>query len=340
MRVPVFSIIIPCRSMCDFLRENISYLRKLEFREFEVLIILDEIESFDFKGDSRFRILRSGSVGPGQKRNIGAMQARGDILAFLDDDAYPHPKWLSYAHEVLSEVDTYALGSPAITPLESPFLETISGRVLESIFTSAGTMYRHIPMRRKYIDDYPTVNLFVKRKIFLDIGGFDENFWPGEDTKLCLDMLKKMGRKFLYDPKPIVYHHRRALFAPHLKQISRYGRYRGQFAKTFPETSRRFAYFVPSLFVLWVLLGPVIAMFLRSFGLIYIVSLWIYVLVLLFEGIRVTRKEGSVKAVLYFMQGVFLTHFTYGLNFIIGFVRKPQLELRDVDQNTGNYLGG
>jgi cellulose synthase/poly-beta-1,6-N-acetylglucosamine synthase-like glycosyltransferase len=284
--------------------------------------------------------LISGPVGPAEKRNLGAREAKADILVFIDDDAYPESNWLSKAFDVFKETGTYALGAPAVTPPNSPFLEKISGRVLESVLTSAGTLYRHVPKERKFIEDYPTVNLFVMKDVFLKVGGFDKRYWSGEDTKLCLDMVKEKGKRFLYDPAPVVYHHRRALFLPYLKQISRYGKHRGQFAKIFPETSRKLAYFVPSIFVSWIVFGLFLSLAIPLLWPVYLLPLWIYLLVLIVEGVRVTGSGRSLKFSLYFMQGVFLTHLVYGLNFVVGFVTAPRLELREIDEVTGNYLGG
>ena len=43
-----FSIIIPVRRINDFMRENISYLKKLEYKNFEVIIVVDFEEDYDF----------------------------------------------------------------------------------------------------------------------------------------------------------------------------------------------------------------------------------------------------------------------------------------------------
>ena len=80
------------------------------------------------------------------------------------------------------------------------------------------------------------------------IGGYRTDFWPGEDTLLCKDIVES-GQRIVYDPWVIVCHHRRPIFLPHLRQLGRYGFHRGYFCKRFPSNSRHFAYFVPSLFV-------------------------------------------------------------------------------------------
>lgn len=95
-----FSIIIPVRKINDFVKENITHIKGMSYRNFEVLIITDEKEEHDFQ-DDRFILLDSGNIGPGEKRNLGARKAKGEILAFLDDDSYPEVDWLANAKKYL-----------------------------------------------------------------------------------------------------------------------------------------------------------------------------------------------------------------------------------------------
>ena len=335
-----FTIIIPVRTVNDYLEESILYLKKLDHPSFEVIIVMDALEEYPFN-DSRFRIISSGTVGPGEKRNIGVSHALGSIVAFLDDDAYPKSDWLKEAEKIFDQnPDLYALGAPALTPSDIGFLEKMSGKIYESFLASGGTTYRYVAKECREVADYPTVNLFVKKDAFEKVGGFPIEFWPGEDTKLCLDLVKEYGKPFLYDPRPIVYHHRRNVLLQHLKQVSRYGQHRGQFAKIFPETSRLPSYFVPSLFVLGLLFGPLVASLVPSLWYFYFFTLAVYFLLLLLESSRTAFEERSIKGFFYIYLGIFLTHIIYGINFIRGYVKKPSLNLRGVDKETGNYIGG
>ena len=334
-----FSVIIPVRAIKEFIKEDITHLKQLNYQNFEVLIVTDAEEQYDFM-DSRFFLVDSGKIGPGEKRNLGAQKATGDILAFLDDDAYPSPNWLTEALNILNDPQVYALGGPAITPLDAKLLEKCSGKILESYLTSAETRYRHTPAPPKEINDYPSVNLFVRKEAFNKVGGYPVEFWPGEDTKLCLDLVKAYGRSFLYSPKPVVYHHRRNVFIPHLKQISRYGRHRGQFARILPETSRLPSYFAPSAFVLGLFIGPFICVFIPPLRYFYPAFIATYLTLIALEIVKVFKVEQNLKLALYTGLGIFLTHVVYGLNFIHGLLIRPKLKLRGVDEKSGNYIGG
>ena len=333
-----FSIIIPVREINSYLEENILALKSLDYKNFEVIIITDETSDYDFE-DERFQIVVSGSKSPGEKRNLGASKATGDVLAFLDDDAYPREDWLIEAAKIFREIDTYAVGGPSLTPPKVSFLEKVSGYILESPLTSAGTSIRHKIGKETEIEDWPTVNLLVVKQAFNEVGGFDSKFWPGEDTKLCLDLINKYKKPFLYAPEVVVYHHRRKLFLPFLKQISRFGKHRGHFAKIFPKTSLKISYFVPSMFLLFLIVGAVLSFTLPYIKYVYFGSLGIYLIFLLYEFSKVSVFH-SLKAGFLTIIGIFSTHVVYGLNFIIGLIFKPKLKLRKIDKETGNYLGG
>ncbi|MBI2621001.1 glycosyltransferase [candidate division WWE3 bacterium] len=334
-----FSIIITVRSIGDFLRESISYIKELSYSNFEVLVVLDKNEDFDFE-DDRFKVVESGAVGPGRKRNLGASCSVGNVLVFLDDDAYPSRGWLNEAASILADKDIYALGAPALTPPGAGILEKGSGRIFESWLAGGGTTHRYLPLAGRYVDDYPTVNLFVRKDAFFSVGGFTEEFWPGEDTKLCLDLVKKFGSAFVYDPAPAVFHHRRNLFRPHLRQISRYGMHRGQFAKIFPGNSRQFSYFVPALFVLGLVLGPATFGVSLLFAVAYSYILTFYFGLVVYESVKVMLSDRSMRLGFLVGVGIFLTHIVYGACFLIGFVRRPKLKLKSFDLATGNYVEG
>jgi len=285
-----FSIIIPVRKINDYVKESIEKLKNLDYENFEVFIVTDGKDSYD-PGWEKVKVLISGDVGPGKKRNMGAEKATGEILAFLDDDSYPRSDWLKKAAEIFKDTEVYALGGPAVTPEDAGYLERMSGWLFSSVVISGAMVYRYIPTLRGMVDDYPSVNLFVRKSAFDDISGFTTEFWPGEDTKLCLDLVKKFERKFPYDPDVVVYHHRRDIFKPYLKQVSRYGRYRGQFARVFPQTSRIPMYFMPSLFVLGLTFGLGLIFLLPFLTPVYIFCILVYVIGVSLTAQRIAKIE-------------------------------------------------
>ena len=112
------------------------------------------------------------------------VHAKGEILAFLDDDAYPVKDWLKNAVKNFSDPQVAAVGGPAVTPEEDSDLQKTSGLIYSSVLVSGNFTYRYIPGKRQEVEDYPSCNFLVRKSVMQELGGFNTNFWPGEDTKL------------------------------------------------------------------------------------------------------------------------------------------------------------
>ncbi len=287
------------------------------------MVIPNEEEPNEWPDDGRVRVFSSGRVGPAAKRDMGAAQARGEILVFLDDDSYPEPNLLEVATRYFHDPGVIALGGPGITPPSDAFWQRVSGAVFLSRFTG-GAPERYVPVGiARQMDDWPSVNLLVRREAFLAVGGFDCKYWPGEDTKLCLK-LKKTDKKLMYVPEMAVWHHRRAGLRAHLKQIGAYGLHRGYFARHYPETSFRPKYFVPSVFAVFVLLSlaafliPTPAFELFTFG-------WGLYGIALLAGLMGIMKYERPSVAFASLVYVPITHFYYGVQFIRGFFKQGEL---------------
>ena len=321
----LFSIIIPVKSINDYVRETVPYIQALTENEWELFIVTNNVEENEWQEDERISILESGRVGPAQKRDLGAMRSRGDVVVFLDDDSYPDLNFLSIARNYFLDSEIVAIGGPSITPKGDSFWQHVSGAVFLGRLTG-GFPERYVPFGPpKEIDDWPTVNLMVRREDFLSVGGFDCNYWPGDDTWLCLK-LKKTGKMMMYVPEMIVWHHRRVGILPHLKQVGAYGLHRGYFARYYPETSFRLKYFLPSFFVLFVLASLVIGLWNQdAFIFSLILFGWTaYVLVMISSIYDSSKHENflvSLATLLYLPP----THLYYGIRFMMGFLRKGKL---------------
>jgi cellulose synthase/poly-beta-1,6-N-acetylglucosamine synthase-like glycosyltransferase len=166
-------------------------------------------------------------------------------------------------------------------------------------------------------DDIHSCNFIARKTVLKEVCGWNERYWPGEDTLICL-AIKRLGKKLVEASDVIVYHHRRPLFAPHLKQVSRFGSHRGFFARKFPENSFKLTYFVPSFFVLFLFAG-VFASFIYSFFLNILLLVVATYLVLGIIAVLFEVKEA--KLFLSVWLGVMATHVVYGLAFLSGFAK-------------------
>lgn len=332
------SVIIPVRTITPYVRETVARLQVQTEKGFEIIIVTDKKEKL--RG---VKIIPSGEPTPAFKRNLGVKHARGEILAFLDDDSYPDKNWLKNSKNIFrGRKDCLAaVCGPALTPPDDNIFQKASGWVWASYIGSAGAgVYRNRIMPRREVEDFPSVNLLVRKDCFEKVNGFDVRHWPGEDTKLCLDLVKN-GGKIIYDPEVLVYHHRRPVIIPHLVQISRYAQRRGFFARTFPETSFRFGYLLPSMFAYGLVSGSILSFFFHNFGWLFLSLVLFYFLMLLIAGLEVLKKEKDIYLAILVMISIYLTHLTYGLLFPLGYFREKIKTLpHEVDLAKRCYISG
>lgn len=324
--MPKYTLIIPVKEINDYVRETVPHIQRLRSDAWELIILPNE-PSVDEWDDTRIRLIPSGRVGPGAKRDMGAREAKGEILVFLDDDSYPESNLLEVAERHFNDPGVVAIGGPGITPPHDSFWQRVSGAMFLSRL-SGGAPERYVPVGSvREIDDWPSVNLMVRKQDFLAVGGFDTPFWPGEDTKLCL-MLVKTGKRILYVPDLVVWHHRREGLLRHLKQVGAYGLHRGYFVKKYPETSRRPTYFAPSGLLALALVTLALPWLPQLLGYPVLLGWAVYGGALVFAFRDILRHE-SMQVAAAATWYTFLSHLYYGLRFIQGlFTRQLVSKLR------------
>lgn len=308
---PKISIVIPAKESNQNLKECLHYCLQLDYPEFEIIVLPDSPVGLPY---SNLVVIPTGAVGPSEKRDRALGNSKGDILAFLDDDTFPEKNWLKNAVKYFDDDRVAAVGGPAITPENDNFLQKASGLVYSSLLGGGSVAYRYISKAQREVDDYPSCNFLVRKSALKAVGGFNCKFWPGEDTKLCKEITNDLDMKIVYAPDVVVYHHRRPLFVPHLRQVWSYGVHRGYFVKRFPETSLRLAYFLPSIFVLAIAGGLAAALanyYIRS---VYFLLLILYALAVSIDGFRGKGFRMGLMVSL----GIVLTHAFYGIAFLKG----------------------
>jgi GT2 family glycosyltransferase len=320
LKVGQFAIIIPVKDYNAYCAESLEACTRL-YPDQEIYLSPDNAVDPPFRG---VKVLPSGPVGPGAKRDLCAAASQAEFLAFLDDDAYPEPGWLEAALEAFADPSVAAVGGPAVTPGDDPVHYWASGLVYESRLVGGPYAFRYRPLPARDCDDFPTCNLLVRRSVFEAVGGFDTRFWPGEDTVACLKIVHELGLRIRYVPGALVRHHRRPMFRGHLRQLNRYAQHRGFFMKRFPKTSLRPSYFAPSALLLWVLLGWLPGLASRGWILAWGLSLAAYLGLAAVEALRLTlgapkgRRGPRLWSLVW--AGQVATHLSYGFNLGLGLV--------------------
>ena len=192
------SVIIPCRKIDADVKRCVDALNKLPQNK-EIIVVPD----FMIPGL------------PATKRNWAMQQAKGEIYAFIDSDAYPSKQWLEKALFYLNCFQ--AVCGPGVLPPDAPYVEHIADAFHQMVFCP----YRVKAKKAQIVSWFPTFNLIVKKEV---ASQFD-NYLTGEDDKFGLAI--KDG--IFYHPDILVYHNRRGIFRPLWRQFGTWGRHKGAF---------------------------------------------------------------------------------------------------------------
>ncbi len=279
----------------------------------EIVLVPDDHSADAYKKNKKIKVVLSGPLNIPKKRNISikAVSKKCDIVAFIDSDVYPHPDWFKNGLKYLTK-ELGAVGGPNLTPLEDNYWMQVTGNAIESPFCYGGGYIRHTPVSPRFVEEMPTCNLFVWKRLIEKASYFDESLATGEDANLCAK-IRNLGYKVAYRPDVRVYHHRRPLFSPFIIQMYRYGFFKG---KLFKENALRQFYFLTSpLFFLFVVLGW-ISLFIHPWlGGLYKAVWLVYLVLLIIEGARTSKK---ILEVPFTMMSIFLLHVSYGWGFVKG----------------------
>ncbi len=311
MSPPLVSGIVVAPELNEYGRRCLTALLEME-NDIELIFVPDAPEP---EVDPRVIVIPSGSgVTTGGKRQLALERARGEYVALIDDDAYPHSSWLRMALGAIeADPAIAAVAGPTLTPPDDSELEQLGGRVYASPLVSGPHRWRYAIVDPMDVDDAPSVNLVLRREEALAVGLDSGDRW-GEDTLITNGLLKR-GRRIRYEPGAIVYHSRRPLWLPHLRQLYRWSRHRSAYARTIGGNSLRPSYFAPSALVVFLLAGPLLRGRLRRlwrFGVLF------YAMVCLLAGAnrspsRWARVSGGIAA----------THVVYGVGFLVGLSGAP-----------------
>jgi glycosyltransferase involved in cell wall biosynthesis len=210
---PRFTVIVPTHRRRDLARRLIQGLGDQEFRDFEVIVVVDGADDGTSAAlralETRFplTVLEQPHRGAAAARNLGAAAARGEILLFLDDDMAPHAALLGEHERSHRQGAQLVIGHLPLDPESPPTAVAAAvGRWAERRRARLSTMDGEVP-----VPDLITGQMSVPREAFERLGGFDVAFTrgglvPGADRDFGY-RARREGLQVVFNPAAISYQH-------------------------------------------------------------------------------------------------------------------------------------
>jgi GT2 family glycosyltransferase len=241
---PFVSVIIPTANRTDHLDRCLQSLLNMEYPHFEIVVVdnLPKIPTTfnlleeKYGKSSQVCYVREERPGQAAARNRGIVAAKGEIVAFTDDDVLVDRHWLAEMVKGFAVSENVACVTGLVLPKE---IETPSQKWFEQYGGFSKGFTRRIYDLKENSPDNPMYpynvggfgsgnNMAFRRSILHSLGGFDpiltnvDYKLSGEDVEVFLRIITK-GYSLAYEPSAIVHHLHRRDYAGLRKQIYSYG---------------------------------------------------------------------------------------------------------------------
>ncbi len=212
---PRVSVVVPTRGRPEALMECISALVGQEAPEGGIeIVVVDDGDGLPGL-PAGVRAVGGDGSGPAAARNLGADAARGEVLAFTDDDCVPSPQWARELEAAVREHPEAGAAGVTLNGLPDNAFSVASQLVLDVAHT-------HLAREGKprFV---ASCNLALPAAAFHSLGGFDPSFRHAEDRDLCARW-HASGRGLVWAPRAQVVHRRGMGLASFVVQHAGYGR--------------------------------------------------------------------------------------------------------------------
>ncbi|PIP79775.1 MAG: succinoglycan biosynthesis protein exoa [Ignavibacteria bacterium CG22_combo_CG10-13_8_21_14_all_37_15] len=319
----LISVVIPCRNEQKYIVECLQSLlnQELSRDEYEIIVVdglsddgtREILVQFEKQYPMIHVIDNERKITP-VAMNLGIRNARGENIAICGSHTKYDTKFLSSALKLLQDhSEAGCVGGPIISVGENDFAKAASIAMSSPI--GVGNAKHRFPDYEGFAEMacFP----IYRKKIFKEIGYFDENLVRNQDDEFSLRYCLVGGKVFISPKVKSIYYVRNSSIKL-FKQYFQYGFWRWVVLKKH-KIQISYRQMIPSIFILFLLLLFIVGIVIKSYTTIFVLPL-IYFLILSGFSIRVIKKE-SLKIGSFFIEAVIILHFSYGLGVIYSFLK-------------------
>lgn len=322
----IFSVIVPTYNRSNEISELLNSLvnQTLDDSFFEVIIVDDGstddtekvVNNVIENSSINLRILKQNHKGPGEARNLGMQEAKGEYLLFIDSDCIADENWLA-SYKIRLEEETQkpaGFGGPdKVLPTFSPVQKAIDYS-MTSFITTGGIRGHSKKGISKY---YPrSFNMGVRKDVYEKIGGMGK-LRHGQDIEFSHRILST-GEPVIKVDDAVVYHKRRVSIKKFFRQVFNWGVARINLYKI-DKGMLEFVHFFPAAGTIISALVILLAVLFQGIFILFL----IFGLAILFGmGIHGVFKYKDYRTFIYIPIIVPTQIFGYGLGFITAFIKR------------------
>jgi len=276
MKVSVIVSTYSVERFSDVIR-CLNSIEEQTLKPHEVLLVLDPVDSlvkFYRENVKNARIVVSDSFGLSAARNKGIMESSGEILAFIDDDAWAEKDWLEKIARNFRDERVFGVGGKIVPVFDSKRPRWLS----EELDWIVGCTYKG--MKEGEIRNPIGANMAFRREAFevagyfrTEIGRYGKKLLGSEEAEFSLRLKKlKPDARIIFEPSAVVYHRvprSRCKFIYALRRAYYEGFSKAILERDFELRGEKeyLKFLLRSLFF-YILKGK----FIRSFGIVFAIS--------------------------------------------------------------------
>lgn len=332
---PFVSVIVPVRNEAAFIRRTLEQLLAQDYdpRRFEVLVAdgrsddaTREIVRAMQEQHANLRLLDNSRRLSSAGRNAGIRAGRGDILVVVDGHCeLDNPHYLRDLTDAFERSEAECVGRP------QPLDVSTATSLQKAIAAARSSRLGHHPDSHIYsaaegFVPPQSVAVAYRRSIFGAVGMFDESFDACEDVEFN-HRLDKAGFRCYFTPRVGVRYFPRAGLRGLFRQMMRYGRGRVRLLRKHPDTFT-LPGFVPALFLLGLLLGPMLALLSPWLAGAYLGGLALYTGTLLLASLAIGVRLRSPRLLPWLPLVFPAIHFGAGAGILLELLASRRLPAR------------
>jgi GT2 family glycosyltransferase len=229
LRWPRVSVVVCSYNGARTIRDTLDGLKRLDYPDYEVIVVNDGSRDAtpEIAAQYDVKLITTENRGLSNARNTGMRAASGEIVAYIDDDAYPDPHWLRYLAYGFMTTDHVAIGGPNIAP-------SGDGAIAECVANAPGGPVQ-VLISDTLAEHIPGCNMAFRRSALQAIGGFDPRYRAaGDDVDVCWRLMD-CGWTIGFHAGAMDWHHRRNSLKMYWRQQKGYGKAEALLEEKWPE---------------------------------------------------------------------------------------------------------